>query len=293
MELVESHKFKGFQLQEFWNQLKTDGASLAILIADVLIVAYLVYRLLLLVRGTRAWRVMGGIMIYLALWFFSGQFGLRTLHFILDKALLLGPVALVILFLPELRSAIEGFGKLGFWPVRFGKNENEITLKAIKELVSAVTQLSQTRTGALIVIERQRQLSDRTRTGVMLDAQLNAPLLLSIFFANNPLHDGAVILRGDRILAAGCTLQLSESPMKPHMHLRHRAALGIAEETDAVSIVVSEERGIISIAHDGKLKEGIDASELQEDLESLLLIPSKNKSSRQTEETQNENIAVK
>lgn len=263
--------FRRKALEQFWSQFVDDGTTLAIQILDVLVVAYLIYRLLLLVRGSRAWRILGGIVIYMLFWFLSGLFGLRTLHFILDKALILGPVALVILLLPELRSALEGFGKLGFWPGRFGGGEEPTRAATIEEIVSGVAELSAGNMGALIVIERSRQMPEIERTGVSVDAAVSAAMLIQLFFDRTPLHDGAVLIRGDRIVAAACQLPLSEGKLPPHMHLRHRAAVGITEQTDAIAIVVSEERGTISAAIDGRIRETMTPNDLRDLLKSNLL----------------------
>lgn len=242
-------------------------------ILDIAVVAYLTYRLLLMVRGSRAWRIIGGIVIYLLLWFASDLLGLRTIHFILDKALVLGPVALVILLLPELRSALEGFGKLGFWPERLGGGEDQTDRETIEAIVSAASELSRNRRGALMVIERSRKLPEIEKTGIALNARVSAALLESVFYGENPLHDGAAMIRGNTLVAASCQLPLSEMRLKPHMHMRHRAAVGASEGTDAVCIIVSEERGLISIAQDGRIQESINPENLRE-LLNMLLTPS-------------------
>ncbi len=237
---------------------------------DVIVVAYLTYRLLLLVRGTRAWRILGGIAIYLIVWFVSGQVGLDTLHFILDRALVLGPVALVILLLPELRSALEGFGKLGFWPERLGGGEDMPQAMTIEEIVGACAELSAGNTGALMVIERSRKLPEIEREGVLVDARVTAPLICNLFFDKSPLHDGAAMIRGDRVVSAACRLPLSETKLPPHMHLRHQAAVGITESTDAIAIVVSEERGTISVAMDGRIRDSVSPADLRDLLNKTL-----------------------
>lgn len=226
-------------------------------VLDVLLVAFLIYRLLLLVRGTRAWRILGGIVIFVTLLVGSYYAGLDTLHWVLDKAALLGPVALVILLLPELRQAIEGFGKIGFWPQRFAAFSGDVKTEArtVEELVAAVVEMASQSVGALIVVERGAPLDEIAGNGVQMNAKISAPLLGSIFYEGNPLHDGAVIVRGDTIVAAACRLPLSESSrLDQTMHMRHRAAVGVTEQLDCISIVVSEERGTISIASDGRLR---------------------------------------
>ncbi len=223
-------------------------------VIDILLVTFLVYRILKLVRGTRAWRVILGIGFFLLALFLSDRLQLRTLHWILDKASLLGPVALAILLLPELRQALEGFARLGLWPERFIGSQSSIAKETIEELVKAALDLSEKRIGALIVIERINRLEDVAQNGVPVQAIATAPLLGAIFFEGNPLHDGAAVIRGNQVIAAACRLPLSESPtLASHLHMRHRAAVGITEQSDCVVIVVSEERGVVSFVEDGKL----------------------------------------
>lgn len=251
-------------VEQFWYQITHLGTPALWQIVDVALVSYLVYRLLLMVRGSRAWRIIGGVVIYLVLWFITDVMELRTIHFLLEKGLVLGPVALVILLLPELRAAIEGFGKLGFWPERLGGGEEDVSAKVIDEIVDAVADLSTTQTGALIVIERSRHMPEIEASGVPLHANVSTTLLESLFYGANPLHDGAVMIRGNSIVAAACQLPLSDSPLRPHMHMRHRAAVGATESTDAISIIVSEERGSISVAMDGRIREDVSPAQLRE-----------------------------
>jgi diadenylate cyclase len=224
-------------------------------ILDILLVAFLVYRLLALVRGTRAWRILFGIAIFLMLLFLSNYFQLHTLHFLLDRATLLMPVALVILFFPELRRALEGVGKVGVWTEKFAFS-GDVTVEGqtVEELVGAAAEMSASRIGALIVLERTARLDEVIGNGVRIDARVAAPLLVSVFYSGNPLHDGAVVIRGDKVVSAACRLPLSENPrLDPSLHMRHRAAVGVTEAYDCLVIVVSEERGTISVATDGKL----------------------------------------
>ena len=260
-------------MSDFWEQLSHIGTPTLQQVVDVAVVSYLTYRLLLMIRGSRAWRVIGGIIIYLLLWVASDLLGLRTVHFILDKALVLGPVALVILLLPEMRTALEGFGRLGFWPDRLGGGEEQTDAETVEELVSAVAELSANRAGALVVIERSKRMPELERNGVQLNARVSGSLLGSIFHGLGPLHDGAVMVRGNSIIAAACQLPTSEMRLKPHMHMRHRAAVGVTEGTDAIAIVVSEERGKISVALDGRIQEDLTHSELRDLLNSLLRSP--------------------
>ena len=224
-------------------------------VIDIVLVAYLIYRLLSLTRGSRAWRILGGIVAFVLLLFISNWLQLTALHWILDKATLLAPVALVILLLPELRQALEGVGKLGFWPKRLAGLETNIAEKTVDAIAHAAAELASASVGALIVIEREASLDEVIATGVRLDARVSAPLLGSIFFDQNPLHDGAAVIRRDTLVAAACRLPSSENARLPqNLHMRHRAAVGVTENNDCLAIVVSEERGEISVAADGQLK---------------------------------------
>ncbi len=250
-------------MEPFWTKFAEDPNAQLIQIFDVLLVAYLAYRLLLLVRGSRAWRILIGTFIYVVVWLVSGVLGLKTLHFILDRALILGPVALVILLLPELRQALEGVGKLGFLP-DLGGGRERTRARTIEEVVAGVAELSASSLGALIVIERSKKLAEIENSGYSFDAIVSAPTINQVFFNKSPFHDGAAIIRGDRIVAVACQLPLTEQRLPGHLHLRHRAAVGVTEHTDAIVIVVSEERGTISVAMDGRIREALGAGELRD-----------------------------
>lgn len=232
---------------------------------DIFLVTYLFYRLALLIRGSRAWRILGGVVTFVVVLFISDRLQLVALNWLLDKATLLAPVALVILLLPELRQALEGFGKLGFWPQTLSGSEGRVEAQTIEELVAAVVEMSAAHTGALIVIERAAKLEEVVHNGVQVDAKVTAPLLGSIFYEGNPLHDGAVVIRGDKILAAACRLPLSESQKLDNMlHMRHRAGVGVTEAHDCITVIVSEERGTIRVAVDGQLKKMATHSDLRD-----------------------------
>lgn len=240
-------------------------------VVDILLVAYLNYRLLSLTRGTRAWRILGGIVAFVLLLFVSSWLQLTALHWILDKATLLAPVALVILLLPELRQALEGVSKIGLWPQKLAGLETNTNERTVDAIVHACSDLAANSVGALIVVERNASLDEYISNGVRLEARVSAPLLGSIFYSQNPLHDGAAIVRGDTVVAAACRLPLSENPrLAQNLHMRHRAAVGISESTDCISIVVSEERGTISIVREGSLVK-LTAQELREALNNELL----------------------
>jgi len=245
-------------------ELKQVSLENLINLIDILLVAYVVYRILSLIRSTRAWRILGGIVIFVAALFISDHLQLKTLHWVLEKATLLAPVALVILLLPELRQTLEGFAKLGLWPTRLGADARA-GANTVEEIIGAAAEMSASSIGALIVVERGTKLEDICQNGVQLNAEVSAPLLGSIFYEGNPLHDGAAVVRDDRVVAAACRLPLSEaSNLDHHLHMRHRAGLGIAEQSDAVVIIVSEERGTISVAIDGEIRRLKDHHELRE-----------------------------
>lgn len=244
-------------LRPFLALSKLSPAEMLVNVLDIVLVAFLMYRLLLLVRGTRAWRIIVGILAFLLVLFLSARLGLHTLHYLLDKATYLGPAALVVLLLPELRAAVEGFGRPTDVLSKLVTNQNDERTEArtVEEIIAAVSELAAGRVGALIVVEKVSKLDEIAANGVNLQAQVSAALLGSIFYENNPLHDGAVVVRRDTILAAACRLPLSESSrLDPNVHMRHRAAVGVSEAFDCLTIVVSEERGTISIASEGRLR---------------------------------------
>jgi diadenylate cyclase len=239
----------------------------AVAVADILLVAFLLYKLFTLIRGARASRILLGIAIFVATLFISKALQLQSLYWLLDKATLLGPVALVILLLPELRQAIEGFGRVGVWTQWFVNSKeaaHKIQATTIEELVGAVSELAARKIGALIVLERHSPMDDVIENGVQIGAKVSKPLLVSIFYGSNPLHDGAVVIRGDEIISAASRLPLSEARLDPTVHMRHRAAVGVAELYDCIPIVVSEERGTVSVVLEGRLKKLDEPSELRE-----------------------------
>jgi len=235
-------------------------------VIDILLVTYLVYRLFSLVRGTRAIRIVAGIAFFLVILFVSKWLQLDTLHWLLEKGTLLGPVALVILLLPELRQALEGFGQLGLWTQKLvGSERTDVKAETVEKIVAAAAEMSSARIGALMVIEQASPMIDVVSSGVPLHANLSTPLLVSIFYEGNPLHDGATVIKGDEIIAAACRLPLSENArLDPALHMRHRAGIGVSEQHDCLVIIVSEERGTISVVKDGHLRRMAGHVELRE-----------------------------
>ena len=238
-------------------------------ILDILIVAFLLYQLLMLTRETRASAVLKGlVMLLLASWF-SDLLGLTALNWVLMNVVNNGALVLVILFQPELRKALEQIGR-GTIHTSSKSADMEQSEHIISEMTNCLLTLSRRRVGALIVLEQRIGLKDVIETGTTLNSQISAALLENIFEPNTPLHDGAVVIRGSRIMAAACILTLSEGKgTSRELGTRHRAALGITETTDAITLIVSEETGIISTARNGKLTRHLDRKALEDLLSSL------------------------
>lgn len=237
---------------------------------DISILAVVVYQLMKVIRETRAMQLLKGIALLLLMLLLSDWLNLTAINYILGNTVQVGVFAIVVIFQPELRNVLERVGrsKAGkLMDIFSGANDGEKALKVIDELCEAAENLSRTKTGALIVIERQTKLGDVIRTGSIINADMSAPLLENIFVPNTPLHDGAVIVRDDRIYVAGCLLPLtSNSNLSRELGTRHRAALGISEASDAMVIVVSEETGKISIAINGTLTRNLDRKSLNKAL---------------------------
>jgi diadenylate cyclase len=240
-------------------------------VLDILIVSFVLYKLLLLIRETRAEQVLKGLAILLLVTYLSDVLQFSTVYWILKNTATVGVIALLIVFQPELRKALEQIGR-GQLLDRFFLHGDQDFTKLINELVHSVQNLAKTKTGALIVLEQKTGINEVIETGVKIDGELSEALIMNIFFENTPLHDGAVVIRGDRIAAAGCFLPLTEnSNISKQLGTRHRAALGITEISDSIAIVVSEETGVISIANNGKLTRYLDSKALREMLRKSLI----------------------
>jgi diadenylate cyclase len=250
------------------------GGWLSVLttLLDIAVISFILYKLIMLVKGTRAWQILWGLALFFLLIFVSDKLQLYTLNWLLRTVLPLGPVAIVILFYPELRHALEEMGRLGFWGRGFSFLGKEEMATMIDEVVKLAARLSRGKVGALIVIERETGLDNIVATGTRLDALVSQDLLHTVFFPGSPLHDGAAVIRSNRVLAVGCTLPLSDSPhISTMIHTRHKAAVGVTEQSDAVVVVVSEETGTISLAVEGRLERGLDPDALRERLQRLLI----------------------
>ena len=261
-------------MQTIWRQLQTilwnvfHRPTFADFI-DIFVVAFLLYQLLMLTRDTRASAVLKGlVMLILASWF-SDLLGLTALNWVLRNVVNNGAVVLVVLFQPELRKALEQVGS-GSLRNNTRKGNLESSPEIVKEITQALLSLSRRRVGALLVFEQRIGLKDIIETGTPLNANISGALLENIFEPNTPLHDGAVLIRGTQIMAAACILTLSdEKGISRELGTRHRAALGITESTDAITLIVSEETGIISTAKGGRLTRHLDRNGLEQVLTSM------------------------
>lgn len=244
------------------------------MIVDIGIVSFIIYKLVQLVRETRAWQLLKGILVILVTALISSWLQLSTLTYLLNKTIELAGFALIVLFQPELRRGLEQIGRSKFKDfINFEEEDEDITMHhVIDEIVNAVHELSKTRTGALMVIEKETKLGEIISKGVNLDSNITSELLKNIFTPKTPLHDGAVIIRENRINAAACVLPLTENQsLSKEMGTRHRAALGVTEVSDAIAIIVSEETGNISIAKNGTLIRNLSAETLRANLNRLLI----------------------
>lgn len=243
-----------------WNVFHRPGLADII---DIIVVAFVIYELIMLTRQTRGSAVLKGLVLLLVIVGVSNLLGLTALNWLLMNVLANGTVVLVILFQPELRKALEQMGR----GTVLDKNREDKSEEArvVDEVIKCLTNLSRRRVGALIVFEQKTGLQDVIETGISIDGQVSAALLENIFEPNTPLHDGAVVVRGTRVMAGACILTLTEGAGISHeLGTRHRAAIGISETTDAVVLIVSEETGIISIARAGKLTRHLDVKALRD-----------------------------
>jgi len=242
-------------------------------VVDVLVVTVVFYWLLWVAQGTRATQLIRGIVILVALVYVLGtSLQLTTLNWLLGRALPALIIGIPVIFQPELRRALEQLGHTEAWLPSFSQNKEEATQeRMVDELVRAAAQLARHRYGALVVLERETGLQDYAERGVPIDAYLTRQLLINIFYPNSPLHDAAVIVRGDRIVAASVVLPLTDNiSATGQLGTRHRAAIGVTEESDALAVVVSEETGQIAVAHNGRLIRNLDQERLRRVLRSLL-----------------------
>ena len=246
-------------------------------ILEIIIIAFFFYRFLAWCKNSRAWTLLKGILIVILFFVIAAILQMSTILWLGEKLLSVALIAVVILFQPELRKALDGIGSRSivsmFRNIGLGKSgEKRFTDKTLNDMVKAAYEMGAVKTGALIVIENQVKLNEYERTGIRLDSLLSSQLLINIFEKNTPLHDGAVIVEGDRVVAATCYLPISDSRnISKDLGTRHRAALGISEATDATTIIVSEETGKVSVTHQARLIHDISKEDLTKLLKSIQL----------------------
>ncbi|MGI6587332.1 MAG: diadenylate cyclase CdaA [Peptococcia bacterium] len=246
-------------------------------IIDILIVAFVIYKLMMIIKGTRAVQLIKGLFVLLLASLVSEFFGFTTIAWILDQLSKVLVIALPIVFQPELRRALERLGRGKFFARPMSMLNEETLAKVVEQLVRSVKILSENNIGALIMLEREIGVNDYIETGTKIDGIVSTEFIVNIFIPRSPLHDGAVIIRGDRVVAAGCFLPLSENPnLSKELGTRHRAALGLTEQSDVIGIIVSEETGTISVAEEGKLTRYLDENTLKDILNKRLLTKQQN-----------------
>lgn len=271
--------FKSFNIGEFLNYFASyigfrEPLDIVKAIVDIGIVSYVIYRAVLLVKETRAVQLIKGILFILIAAYISGWLGLRTIEYLLKNTIQIVGFALVVLFQPELRRGLEQIGRSKFKDFFYFEEDSTglKTVAVIEEIVKTASELSKTYTGALIVIEKDTKIGEIINTGIQLDSNVTSELLINVFTPNTPLHDGAVIIRANKIKAAACFLPLTDNPnISKELGTRHRAALGITEVSDCIAVVVSEETGKISFALNGGLTRNLTSDTLRKALNKNLL----------------------
>lgn len=254
-------------LSEFFNDTGPIGYVLKVL--DVLIVWYVIYKALSLIKGTKAVQLLKGIFVIVIAKIITTYFGLNTMDWLLEEVITWGFLAIIIIFQPEIRRALEQIGRGKIFQRSTSQQEEERN-RLIEAMKKAVSYMAKRRIGALISIERETGLFEYVETGIKMNSEISSELLINIFIPNTPLHDGAVIIQKNTISAAACYLPLSESAfISKELGTRHRAALGLSEVTDAITIVVSEETGSISITADGSLNRNLSLQEFEDLLRKL------------------------
>lgn len=242
-------------------------------LVEIIVISVLVYQLVIWIKKTKAWNLLKGFVVIVVFIVFAAVFQMSTILWMVENVLSIAVIAFVIVLQPELRKALETLGQKNIFNTMIsfdnakGGMKGRFSDKTATELVHACEEMSKVKTGALIVIERNVSLAEYERTGIQVDAIVSSQLLINIFEHNTPLHDGAIIMRGNRIVSATCYLPLSDNrQLSKQLGTRHRAAIGISEETDALTIVVSEETGCISVTHNGEIIRNITLEQLREQL---------------------------
>jgi len=246
-------------------------------IVDIVLVWYVIYKLINVIKGTKAVQLLKGILVILLVRVVSEYLGLVTLSWMMQQAINWGFLAIIIIFQPELRRALEQLGRGRFFS-RSSNSDDDDQEKTVEAIIKATDYMAKRRIGALISIEKETGMGDYIETGIPLNSTISSELLINIFIPNTPLHDGAVIIQKNTVAAAACYLPLSESPfISKELGTRHRAALGISEVTDSITVVVSEETGSISLTRNGELHRDLKTDGLKELLTSELIIHNKAK----------------
>ena len=244
-------------------------------ILEIIIISFLVYHILVWIKRTKAWALLKGIVVIMIFLLIAVLFNMTTILWIAERVFSVAVIAVVVVLQPELRKALEELGRKNFVSNILGidkKHDHKLSTRTINEIVKACVEMGKVRTGALIVIEKKQSLADYERTGIDVDGMVFSQLLINIFEKNTPLHDGAVIVRENRVISATCYLPLSDNMgLSKELGTRHRAGIGISEVTDSVTIIVSEETGRISVAYEGELETNLDAERLRECLTCLTL----------------------
>ena len=290
--LIDSIKeFYTVNIVEKIKSFYTGSFSLIFAIIDILIVLFLVYKAFKLLRNTRAWQLLKGILVLVLVMVFSSIFQLKILNYILSSVMVYGGIMLIVIFQPELRRGLEQLGTTNKIKKLFvnTKDEESKTKEMIYQVVIAATEMSKNKIGALIVIERDIKIKDIIDTGIYMNSEISPQLLVNIFVPKTPLHDGAVVISENKIAAASCMLPLSnDQDIARELGTRHRAAIGISKQSDAIAVVVSEETGKISIAKDGTLIADVKEDVLKKILLKNLIIQPKQENNEK-EENKKEN----
>ena len=260
--------------EQIWGIVLTFRTTVRIWdVIDILIMTIIVYRVLSFMRKTSASSVIKGLLLLLAVAWLSNFFNMNILSYLLRQVLQMGIIVIVVLFQPEIRKMFERMGTTRLNTLFRRKGKLDIIEAVLKQIVTACYAMSKSETGAIIVFERKVGLNDYAVTGVNVDADVSSELIQNIFFPNSPLHDGALIIREDRLLAASCMLPLSNNyGLSKDLGMRHRAGVGLSERSDAVVIIVSEETGALSIANDGMLKRNLDKDTFEKLLWSEIMV---------------------
>lgn len=261
-----SINFGEFFNLSYWRELfsiNVFSLSFYVNILDILVVWYVVYKLIQLLRGTKAIQLFKGVGLFIVLRFIAGMIGLKTLSWLMDQVITYGVIAAIVIFQPEIRRGLEHLGRTALF--KTSKSEKQEDEEMVQAFDKAIQYMSKRKIGALITVERNTGLEEYIETGIPLDADITGELLINIFIPNTPLHDGAVIVREDKIAVSCAYLPLSESLLIPkEFGTRHRAAVGISEVSDALTIVVSEETGDVSISLNNQLLSGLSQKEYLE-----------------------------